>query len=97
MISPSIQSFDEFSDRLQKAKQAIAVHLKEMPDDSTLLNLAEQLAFAEEKTRNGLRPTAADLSRLNFGMVAARELSDIDESLTAELAALNVFLDQAKY
>lgn len=94
MTSPSITSFAEFSERLQKAKSAIAVHLREMPEDATLLNLSEQLEFADQKTSGGAHLTPEDLSRLNFGMVAARELSDIDAPLASELASLNTYLDQ---
>ena len=92
-VPPSIKTFLEFDRRLSLAIQRVDALLLGSPADATLQNLQAQLEFAFLKTRQGYRPTDAEIGRLNFGMVAARELSDIDDPLTKELAALNYYLD----
>ncbi len=90
---PSIRTFAAFAPRLDAARTRVDELLRSMPGDATLENVRAQLAFAHGETRGGARPSEAALARLNFGMVAARELSDLDEALTRELAALQAFLD----
>jgi hypothetical protein len=92
-VPPSIKTFLDFDQRLSRAIYAIDQLLLKMPGDSTLENLQRQLETAFLRTRQGNRPSDHDLARFNFGMVASRELSDIDPALTKELAALNYYLD----
>jgi hypothetical protein len=92
-VPPSIKTFLEFDRRLSLAIQRVDALLLGAPTDPTLKNVQAQLELAFLKTRQGARPADADLARLNFGMISARELSDVDEPLTRELAALNYYLD----
>ena len=92
-VPPSIKTFLEFDRRLSLAIQRVDALLLGSPGDGTLKNVQAQLELAFLKTRQGNRPADAELARLNFGMVAARELSDVDDALTRELAALNYYLD----
>lgn len=92
-IPPTIKTFLDFDRRLSIAVHAVDQLLLKMPGDATLKNLQSQLEHALLRTRQGARPSDQDLSGYNFGMVAARELSDLDPDLARELAALNYYLD----
>jgi hypothetical protein len=46
-----------------------------------------------EWTRDGARPTAEQVGRLSFGLIAAREIETLDLPLAEQLYALSAYLD----
>jgi len=82
-----ITSFTEFSDRLEKAIQAMRA-LRERDPDPSFGSILTQLEHVALWTAGGKRPVQDDINRLSFGMLASRNLDDTDQALAQDLYAL---------
>jgi len=73
----SIASFEEFDRILQQARADIAGLHAEVPDDQPLHSVHLQLEALHNWTRDGRQPTQDEKDRLNFGLIASRNLDDL--------------------
>jgi hypothetical protein len=67
-------TFEEFDALLAQSRAAVeAMHAAE-PEDRAIESVRLQLAALHEWTRGGRCPAQAEKDRLNFGLIASREL-----------------------
>lgn len=90
--NPTIKSFVAFTDKLSDALRRICDWQKQMPDDTSLVNIRRQLEATQQWTSGGKRPADEQRARLNFGWVAAREVDPFDDQLSRDLSALSQYL-----
>lgn len=84
----SIASFSEFDRRLAAARLSIDALAAQLPDESELESIKRQLEALHAWTRGGLSPTQDEKDQLNFGLLASRYVSDLDDALAGELYEL---------
>jgi hypothetical protein len=84
----SIASFSEFDHRLAAARMGIETLALQMPDDPELQSIKQQLKCLHAWTRGGRKPLQEEKDQLNFGLLASRFVSDLDDALAGELYEL---------
>ncbi len=84
----SIPSYSEFADRLAVARQGMESLASQMPDEREITSIKLQLDALHAWTGEGRAPSQEDKDRLNFGLLASRCVSDIDDALASELYEL---------
>lgn len=84
----SITSYFEFDGRLAAARQGIEALAMQLPDEQELASIKLQLDALHAWTRAGRTPTQDEKDRSNFGLLASRCVSDIDDALASELCEL---------
>lgn len=89
MKAPLIVSKSKFAEVLQtctaKAKQLTAAG----PDDPFQESILAQLEFMARSIAEGRPPSAADLDRINIGVIAVRTLEDSDPGYASLLSELD--------
>jgi hypothetical protein len=88
----SIVSFEEFDRRLQAARSTVERLVAECPEVNLLVGVQRQLAAVHSWTRGGRKLEQGEKDSINFGLIASRFLSEIDEALTGELCELNSYI-----
>jgi len=88
----SIASFPEFDRRLAAARLGIEALVARMPEESALESIKRQLEALHAWTRDERAPAQDEKDQLNFGLLASRYLSDLDDALAAELYELASFV-----
>jgi hypothetical protein len=91
-VPSSIASVPEFQRRLEQARQRASALAASMPQDPQLASIAKQLDALHGFTQGGRQPTQDEKDRLNFGLLASRFMSDIDDDLAGELYELASFV-----
>jgi hypothetical protein len=88
MKAPLIASKSKFAEVLQasvaKAKQLVAAS----PDDSFLKSILAQLEFMSRSVAENRAPLAAELERINVGVIAVRTLEDTSPEFASQLSEL---------
>lgn len=87
-MASSIDSFSDFDRRLAAARLGIEALAARMPGEQELESIKRQLEALHAWTREGRAPAQGEKDRLNFGLLASRYLSDLDDALAAELYEL---------
>lgn len=72
----SLQDYEQFDALLQQTRRKIAELHQGFPDDASLHSVHLQLNALHEWTRDGRNPEQFEKDRLNFGLIASRELDD---------------------
>ena len=67
-------TFEEFDALLAQARVEVEELHRTEPNDRAILSVKLQLAALHEWTRGGRRPTQDEKDRLNFGLIASREM-----------------------
>ena len=67
-------TFEEFDALLAEARAEVEELHRTEPNDRAILSVKLQLAALHEWTRGGRRPTQGEKDRLNFGLLASREM-----------------------
>lgn len=88
----SIASVAEFERRLEKARERASALAASMPEEAQLASIARQLDALHGFTQGGREPTQDEKDRLNFGLLASRFMSDVDDDLAGELYELASFV-----
>jgi hypothetical protein len=70
----ALTSFAEFDATLMAARNALAEMRQSEPGDSAIESVFRQLEALHGWTRGGRCPDQAEKDRLNFGLIASREL-----------------------
>ena len=73
-MSAALQTFEDFDRLLQAARSELARMHAEAPDDGAIHSVRLQLEALHDWTRGGRCPAQDEKDRLNFGLVASREL-----------------------
>lgn len=73
-MSKSLGSFEEFDRALAGARAEVDAMALAEPDDRAIASVKAQLQALHEWTRGGRCPSQDEKDRLNFGMIASREL-----------------------
>jgi hypothetical protein len=89
----SIQTIADFQLLLATAVANMKQLVAEYHGDVFLESILRQLEFVSEWTRNGQRPTDAQLKKLSFGVMADRAVSDLDPKVAQDLFRLANYLD----
>jgi hypothetical protein len=84
----SITSFQEFDQRLAKAMTGMDALIAKYPGDPALESIKKQLEALHSWTRDGKKPAQADKDKLNFGLLASRNVDELDADLARDLYAL---------
>lgn len=88
----SIQSFAEFESRLKDAMTQMDAIIKDIPDDPALVEIRRQLDLTSTWTQGGTEPTLAQKGDLNFGLLASKYVSDIDDKVAENLYELASYI-----
>jgi hypothetical protein len=92
-----IDSRADFYRVLQEARAITRRMLQARPDNQPIEVIDTQLDAMERWTANGRDPAKAERDTINIGLVAVRELSEVDaaivKTLVAKLYALNNYFD----
>lgn len=67
-------TFEEFDRLLQEARAEVAEMAKAEPEDRAIESVRLQLEALHGWTRGGREPAQEEKDRLNFGLIASREL-----------------------
>ena len=67
-------TFEEFDSLLAEARAEVEELYRSEPGDRAIHSVKLQLAALHEWTRGGRRPSQDEKDRLNFGLIASREL-----------------------
>ena len=70
----SLKTFDEFDRLLGEARAELQAMLEAEPEDRAMISVKRQLDAVHEWTRGGRCPAQDEKDRLNFGLIASREL-----------------------
>ena len=70
-------TFEEFDALLAEARTEVEALYRSEPGDRAIQSVRLQLAALHEWTRGGRCPAQAEKDRLNFGLIASRELDTI--------------------
>jgi len=70
----SLKSFAEFDALLVAAREEVAAMLLSEPGDGAIVSVNRQLEALHDWTRGGRCPSQPEKDRLNFGLIASREL-----------------------
>jgi microcystin degradation protein MlrC len=89
----AIRDFAEFEAQLAEARVGMNQLLRTYPGDDFLESIARQLGFVFEWTRGGKRPTAEQIKKLSFGVMASRSVDELNPDLAQSLYRLANFLD----
>lgn len=92
----AISDLPEFDGALSRARAGVNRLNLENPGDAFLQSISRQLAFVYDWTRGGKRPTDEQLKKLSFGVMASRNVDELDPELAAELYRLANYLDNWK-
>lgn len=87
-----VQTFEEFDKCLCEAMSAMASLVADCPEDRMLLSVKMQLEALNAWTRGGAAPTQAQKDSINFGQIASRCISEIDDDLAQNLYALATYV-----
>jgi hypothetical protein len=82
-----------FDAALAEARAGMERLVGRYPDNAALASVCRQLAHVAEWARDGARPTAEQVARLSFGVIAAREIETLDLPLAEQLYALCAYLE----
>ena len=88
----TIQSYAEFAALLAKATAGMDAIVESYPNESVLRSIRDQLVRLAEWTRGGRVPTLQERGELNFGLLASRDLHDIDGSLASLIYEIASFV-----
>lgn len=88
-IPHSVESFDRLLTEVREGVSALRAH---DPGNRWFASIELQLEDVREATRGGRCPSASDLARYNFGLLADRAVDDIDRPLAQKLYSLAYFL-----
>jgi hypothetical protein len=91
-IVPEIRSQAEFIERLSEARQAVAGYAEQFPNEIMIRSIMIQLDFVRSSVDRSNQLSDTDKERLNFGTMASRVFSDLDERLEDELHELSYFI-----
>lgn len=92
----AITSLTEFDAVLGKARAGVNRLIGENPGDAFLQSISRQLAAVYDWTRGGKRLTDQQIKKLTFGVMASRNVDDLDSDLASELYRLANYLDTWK-
>ena len=87
---PDLRTFEDFDRLLATARAEIARLAAESPDDGAIDSVRLQLDALHDWTRGGRCPGQGEKDKLNFGLIASRELDDY--SVAPDLYALSSFV-----
>jgi hypothetical protein len=96
MIMSGISTFTEFDAALARARAGINRLNLENPGDAFLQSISRQLAFVYDWTRGAKRPSDDQIKKLSFGVMASRNVDEIDPELASELYRLANYLEDWK-
>jgi hypothetical protein len=82
-----------FETALAEARAGMERLAARYPENAALASACRQLAHVADWTRDGARPTAEQVGRLSFGLIAAREIETLDLPLAEQLYALSAYLE----
>jgi hypothetical protein len=91
-----ISNFADFDATLARARAGVNRLNLANPGDAFLQSISRQLAFVYDWTRGGKRPTDDQLKKLSFGVMASRNVDELDPDLAGELYRLANYLDNWK-
>ena len=69
-------TFEEFDALLAEARAEVEELHRAEPNDRAILSVKLQLAALHEWTRGGRRPAQDEKDRMNFGLIASREMGE---------------------
>jgi len=73
-VPSSLKTFEEFDHLLAQARAELDAMVAAEPGDGAIVSVKRQLDAVHEWTRGGRCPTQDEKDRLNFGLIASREL-----------------------
>jgi len=91
-----ISNFADFDATLARARAGVNRLNLANPSDAFLQSISRQLAFVYDWTRGGKRPADDQLKKLSFGVMASRNVDELDPELAGELYRLANYLDNWK-
>ncbi|MGH8028548.1 MAG: hypothetical protein ACREO3_01305 [Arenimonas sp.] len=77
-MSDDLKTFEDFDRVLAATRTEIGRMATAHPDDGAIDSVRLQLEALHDWTRDGRCPAQGEKDKLNFGMIASRELSDFD-------------------
>jgi len=82
-----------FETALAETRAGMQRLIERYPGNAALESAQRQLAHLADWVRDGAWPTAEQIGRLSFGLIAAREIETLDMPLAEQIYALTEYLD----